>query len=161
MSVCVFTPNKHCHFSSENAHHPSKTGTFNAFFQGKVTCRMSSSRLLQKIIEIFDSVDFLQQQHQQQKKHQQTLEIIGNFASVAEVLEDFARTPSSEQSFLMCCLLFQFHVFALFFKLGSPRGCFVLIFLHAPLWCFRLHRASQRLFNPPSTVFGGRFSRSP
>ena len=43
----------------------------------------------------------------------------------------------------------------------SPLDCCVLIFLHAPLCCFRLHSASQLLFNPPSTVSYVRLSRRP
>ena len=40
-----------------------------------------------------------------------------------------------------------------------PLDCCVLIFLRAPLCCFRLHSASQLLFNPPSTVSCVRLSR--
>ena len=99
---CVFV----CVFPSENSD-PRKRSLLFRLFLVRVTYLMSSGRLLQKIMEIFDSVDFLQQQHQQQQQQQQTLEIIGNFASVAEIFEDFARTPSSEQPFL-CVLFFHF-----------------------------------------------------
>ena len=120
-SYCVYTSNKDCHFPRKNGFSPKRCLLLLWASVAKVTFLISSSRVLQKIVEMVDGfVDFSQQQQQQQQP--QKLSIISRlWQKIMNIFKDFARTPSSEKpiffvpSFVFSCS-FLFLCFSSFFS---------------------------------------------